>query len=133
MRAVAITDHGNMFGAKEFHIEATRRGIKPILGCEAYIANRSRHSKKDKNQDGFDHVVLLAKNYKGYQNLITIVSLGWTEGFYYKPRIDRELLEKYKEGVKRLDDDKLQGWLEEHTLGELWERNIINSAQPFSK
>ena len=99
MRAVAITDHGNMFGAKEFHIEATRRGIKPILGCEAYIANRERFSKKDKNQDGSAHVVLLAKNYKGYQNLITMISLGWTEGFYYKPRIDRELLEKYHEGV----------------------------------
>jgi DNA polymerase-3 subunit alpha len=99
MRAVAITDHGNMFGVKEFHIEATRRGIKPILGCEAYIANRSRHSKKDKNRDGFDHIVLLAKNYKGYLNLTTMISLGWTEGFYYKPRIDRELLEKYHEGI----------------------------------
>ncbi len=75
MHAVAITDHGNMFGAKEFHNEATRRGIKPILGCEAYIANRERHSKKDKNQDGFAHVVLLAKNHKGYQNLITMISL----------------------------------------------------------
>ncbi|MDF1574547.1 MAG: DNA polymerase III subunit alpha [Bacteroidales bacterium] len=99
MRAVAITDHGNMFGAKEFHMEAVRRGIKPILGCEAYMAGRERHSKKDKNQDGTAHVVLLAKNYKGYQNLITMISLGWTEGFYYKPRIDRELLERYHEGV----------------------------------
>ena len=99
MSAVAITDHGNMFGAKEFHMEASRRGIKPILGCEAYIANRSRHSKKDKNLDGADHVVLLAKNYKGYQNLSTIISMGWTEGFYYKPRIDRELLETYHEGI----------------------------------
>jgi DNA polymerase III subunit alpha len=99
MRAVAITDHGNMFGIKEFHNEATRRGIKPILGCEAYIALRERHSKKDKNQDGYAHVVLLAKNHKGYLNLITMISLGWTEGFYYKPRIDRELLEKYHEGI----------------------------------
>ncbi len=99
MRAVAITDHGNMFGVKAFHQEATRRGIKPILGCEAYIANRERHTKKDKNQDGFNHVVLLAKNHKGYKNLTTMISLGWTEGFYYKPRIDRELLEKYREGI----------------------------------
>jgi DNA polymerase III subunit alpha len=99
MHAVAITDHGNMFGVKAFHQEATRRGIKPILGCEAYIAHRERHSKKDKNQDGFNHVVLLAKNFKGYQNLIAMISLGWTEGFYYKPRIDRELLEKYHEGI----------------------------------
>jgi DNA polymerase-3 subunit alpha len=99
MQAVAITDHGNMFGVKEFHNEATRRGIKPILGCEAYIARRERHSRKDKNLDTFDHVVLLAKNHAGYRNLTIMVSLGWTEGFYYKPRIDRELLEKYHEGI----------------------------------
>jgi DNA polymerase-3 subunit alpha len=99
MRAVAITDHGNMFGVKEFHNEATRRGIKPILGCEAYMARRSRHSKEDKNLDASDHVVLLAKNQTGYRNLTTLVSLGWTEGFYYKPRIDRELLEKFSEGI----------------------------------
>ena len=64
MRAVAITDHGNMFGVKEFHNEATKRGIKPILGCEAYIARRERSSRKDKNLDAFDHVVLLAKTIK---------------------------------------------------------------------
>ncbi|MCP4312922.1 MAG: DNA polymerase III subunit alpha [Bacteroidetes bacterium] len=99
MRAVAITDHGNMFGVKEFHNEATKRGIKPILGCEAYIARRSRLSREDKNLDAFDHVVLLAKNKEGYKNLTTMVSLSWTEGFYYKPRIDREILEKYSDGV----------------------------------
>jgi DNA polymerase-3 subunit alpha len=99
MMAVAITDHGNMFGVKEFHQEASRRGIKPILGCEAYIARRSRKSREDKNLDSYDHIVLLAKNKAGYNNLTTMVSLGWTEGFYYKPRIDRELLEKYHEGI----------------------------------
>ncbi len=99
MRAVAITDHGNMFGVKEFHNEASKRGIKPILGCEAYIARRERHSKKDKNLDAFNHVVLLAKNPLGYSNLTTMISLGWIEGFYYKPRIDREILEKYSEGL----------------------------------
>ena len=99
MRAVAITDHGNMFGTKEFHQEATRRGIKPILGCEAYIARRSRKSREDKNLDAFDHIVLLAKNKTGYNNLTTLISRGWTEGFYYKPRIDRELLEQYHEGI----------------------------------
>jgi len=99
MKAVAITDHGNMFGVKDFHNEAGKRGIKPILGCEAYIARRSRHIKEDKNLDAFDHVVLLAKNKTGYQNLTSMISLGWTEGFYYKPRIDRELLENYSEGV----------------------------------
>lgn len=99
MRAVAITDHGNMFGVKEFHNEATKRGIKPILGCEAYIARRSRLIKEDKNLDAFNHIVLLAKNKVGYRNLIIMISLGWTEGFYYKPRIDREILEKYSEGI----------------------------------
>jgi DNA polymerase-3 subunit alpha len=99
MKAVAITDHGNMFGIKEFHQEATRRGIKPVLGCEAYIARRSRKSREDKNLDTFDHIVLLAKNESGYRNLTTMISIGWTEGFYYKPRIDREILAKYHEGI----------------------------------
>ncbi|PID91256.1 MAG: DNA polymerase III subunit alpha [Bacteroidetes bacterium] len=99
MEAIAITDHGNMFGVKAFHKEAIKRRIKPILGCEAYLARRSRHSKKDKNLDGSDHVVLLAKNETGYRNLTIMVSKGWTEGFYYKPRIDHELLEEYHEGI----------------------------------
>jgi DNA polymerase-3 subunit alpha len=99
MRAVAITDHGNMFGVKEFHMEANKRGIKPILGCEAYMARRSRHTKEDKNLDAYDHILLLAKNHLGYRNLTAMISLGWTEGFYYKPRIDRELLEQYSEGI----------------------------------
>lgn len=99
MKAVAITDHGNMFGIKAFHNEATKRGIKPILGCEAYIARRSRLSREDKNLDAFDHIVLLAKNKEGYKNLTSMISLAWTEGFYYKPRIDREILEKYSKGI----------------------------------
>ncbi len=99
MKAVAITDHGNMFGVKEFHSEAQKRGIKPILGVEAYVARRERSTKKDKNLDGNDHLVLLAKSKTGYHNLIKLVSKGWTEGFYYKPRIDFELLKEYKEGI----------------------------------
>lgn len=99
MRAVAITDHGNMFGVKEFHNEATKRGIKPIIGVEAYVAKRSRHTKEDKNLDGNDHLVLLAKSKKGYHNLLKLVSKGWTEGFYYKPRIDFDLLKEYHEDI----------------------------------
>ncbi|MFZ5940997.1 MAG: DNA polymerase III subunit alpha [Bacteroidota bacterium] len=99
MKAIAITDHGNMFGAKIFHAEAGKRGIKPIIGCEVYVARRSRHTKEDKNLDGNDHLVLLARNKTGYHNLMKLVSLGWTEGFYYKPRIDMELLELYHEGL----------------------------------
>lgn len=99
MEALAITDHGNMFGAKEFHNEAKKQGIKPILGCEVYVARRSRLEKSDKSDGGGFHLVLLAKNKQGYKNLIKLVSYGWTEGFYYRPRVDKELLRKYHEGL----------------------------------
>ena len=99
MTAVAITDHGNMFGAKEFHNEARKQGIKPILGCEVYVARRSRLEKSDKSDGGGFHLVLLARNMEGYKNLIKLVSYGWTEGFYYKPRIDKELLRKHSKGL----------------------------------
>lgn len=99
MEAIAITDHGNMFGAKEFHNEARKQGIKPILGCEVYVARRSRLEKSDKTDGGGFHLVLLAKNKAGYKNLIKLVSYGWTEGFYYRPRVDKELLRKYHEGL----------------------------------
>jgi DNA polymerase-3 subunit alpha len=99
MTALAITDHGNMFGAKEFHNLAHKKGIKPILGCEVYVAHRSRFDKTDKLDGGGRHLILLAKNLTGYHNLVKLVSYGWTEGFYYKPRIDLELLERYHEGL----------------------------------
>jgi DNA polymerase-3 subunit alpha len=99
MIALAITDHGNMFGVKDFHNIARKKGIKPILGCEVYVASRTRFDKMDKSDGGGRHLVLLAKNLKGYQNLVKLVSYGWTEGFYYKPRIDMELLNKYNEGL----------------------------------
>lgn len=99
MDSMAITDHGVMFGAIEFYKEAVKEGIKPIIGCEVYTATRSmtdKDAEKDKNQG---HLVLLAKNNQGYQNLMKIVSKGYTEGFYYKPRIDKELLRKHSEGI----------------------------------
>ncbi|MCB8998567.1 MAG: DNA polymerase III subunit alpha [Bacteroidales bacterium] len=99
MKAMAITDHGNLFGAKIFHNEAKKQGIKPIIGCEVYIAKRSMHQKEDKIDGSGDHLILLAKNKTGYHNLIKLVSLGWTEGMYYKPRIDKEVLKKYAEGL----------------------------------
>lgn len=101
MQAAAITDHGNMYGVKEFHSAARAEGIKPIIGCEIYLAHSSRHEKhpKDKENRGGYHLILLAKNQQGYQNLMKLVSLAWIEGYYYKPRIDKELLEKYKEGL----------------------------------
>ncbi len=99
MVAMAITDHGNMFGVKEFHNIARKKGIKPILGCEVYVANRSRFDKSEKSDGGGNHLILLAKNMEGYHNLVQLVSYSWTEGFYYKPRIDMELLKEYHEGL----------------------------------
>lgn len=99
MEAVAITDHGNMFGVKEFHNHATKKGIKPVIGCEIYVAKRSIAEVTDKEDRSGDHLILLAKNLTGYKNLIKLVSIAWIKGFYYKPRIDKELLAKYKEGL----------------------------------
>ncbi len=99
MDALAITDHGNMFGVKEFHAAATKAGLKPILGCEVYVAASSRFDKEGKEDRGGDHLILLAKNLTGYHNLIKLVSYAWTEGFYYNPRIDKELLEQHHEGL----------------------------------
>jgi len=107
MTAVAITDHGNMFGVKEFFNKIRKTSaalpdnqkLKPILGCEVYVAANSRFDKKGKENSSGDHLILLAKNKQGYHNLVKLVSLGWLEGFYYKPRIDKELLEKYHEGL----------------------------------
>jgi DNA polymerase-3 subunit alpha len=98
MPAIAITDHGNMFGVKPFHEEAVKAGIKPILGCEVYVAQGSRTDRTDKDDRG-RHLILLAKNEAGYHNLVKLVSYGWTEGFYYHPRIDKELIRKYSEGL----------------------------------
>lgn len=97
--ALAITDHGNMFGSKVFHSEARKHQIKPIIGCEVYVARRGRHDKEDRYDGGGDHLILLAKNKQGYHNLVKLVSIGWTEGFYYKPRIDKEVLKLYSEGL----------------------------------
>jgi DNA polymerase-3 subunit alpha len=99
MEAIAITDHGNMFGVKEFHNTASKKGIKPIIGCEIYVAKRSISDVSGKEDRSGDHLILLAKNLIGYKNLIKLVSTAWIKGFYYKPRIDKELLAKYHEGL----------------------------------
>jgi DNA polymerase III subunit alpha len=99
MDAIAITDHGNMFGVKEFHNYATKKGIKPVIGCEIYVAKNSIDEKSVKEDRSGDHLILLAKNLTGYKNLIKLVSIAWIKGFYYKPRIDKSLLIKYKEGL----------------------------------
>lgn len=99
MPAIALTDHGNMFGAKYFYDKAKAEGIKPIIGCEAYVARNSRHEKKTTDDRSGDHLVILAKNHKGYKNLMKLSSKAFTEGYYYRPRIDKELLKQYSEGL----------------------------------
>ena len=99
MNAVAITDHGNMFGAIEFYKACVAQNIKPIIGCEVYVAPRSRLEKQGKIDTEPNHLILLAMNNTGYKNLVKLVSIGYTEGFYYKPRIDMEILKKYNEGI----------------------------------
>ena len=99
MTSLAITDHGVMFGVIDFYRECIKNGIKPIIGCEVYTAARTMDDKdaeKDKHQG---HLVLLAKDNTGYHNLIKIVSESYTRGFYYKPRVDKELLRRYSEGI----------------------------------
>ena len=98
MDAVAITDHGVMFGVVDFYKEAKKHGIKPIIGCEVYVAQRSRLDKENIDKRSY-HLVLLAETQEGYQNLINLVSLGFTEGYYYKPRVDFSVLEKNSKGI----------------------------------
>ncbi|MBQ7256473.1 MAG: DNA polymerase III subunit alpha [Abditibacteriota bacterium] len=98
MPGMAITDHGTMYADLQFSEIFRKEGLKPILGCEVYVAPRSRF-QKDKIDKDYFHLILLAKNLKGYQNLVKIVSKGCTEGFYYKPRVDKELLRQYREGL----------------------------------
>jgi len=97
--AGAITDHGVMYGVIDFYKEAKANGIKPIIGCEVYVAPSSRFEKNSSSEDRYYHLILLAKNNKGYENLSHIVSKGFTEGYYYKPRVDIELLREYHEGL----------------------------------
>lgn len=99
MKSMAITDHGVMYGAIDFYKACKKEGIKPIIGCEVYVAPRSRHDKEPNIDNKYNHLILLAKNQQGYKNLSKLVSIGFTEGYYYKPRIDLEVLEKYHEGL----------------------------------
>src|SRR3954470_7405897 len=116
MPAVAVTDHGNLFAAEKFYHAAATRGVKPIIGCEVYVARGSRHDRgtdsssregsngrgaatAEPGQRGINHLVLLCENAEGYRNLVKLVSAGFLEGFYYKPRIDLDLLSKHSRGL----------------------------------
>ena len=99
MPALAITDHGVMYGVIEFYQEAIKQGIKPIIGCEVYITSGSHFERGVKERDNQYHLILLAENNEGYQNLMKMVSIAHLEGFYYKPRIDKDVLRKYSKGI----------------------------------
>lgn len=97
--AAAITDHGNMYGVIEFYNEAKQQGIKPIIGCEVYVARRTRFDREPKLDSSPYHLILLCENNIGYKNLVKLVSIANLEGFYNKPRVDTELLERYSDGL----------------------------------
>lgn len=99
MQSLAITDHGNMYGAVDFYKACKKEGIKPVIGCEVYVAPRTRFDRDKVLDKEYNHLILLCKNETGYKNLINMVSKSFTEGFYFKPRIDHDLLEKYSDGL----------------------------------
>ncbi|MEO8380208.1 MAG: DNA polymerase III subunit alpha [Acidobacteriota bacterium] len=126
MPACAITDHGNMFGAVEFYNAMKKEGVKPIIGCEMYVAYGSRHDKAGVEDGQADagannHLIVLAQNDVGYRNLVKLVSAGYTEGFYYKPRIDKELLREHKEGLIVLSSC-LKGEVSQSLAGGNWQK-----------
>ena len=132
--AVAITDHGNMYGVIEFYKTCKKNGIKPIIGCEVYVASGSRFEKRN-NIDSYYHLVLLCKNKTGYENLIKLVSKGYTEGFYLKPRVDRELLRAHSEGLIALSAC-LSGEIPKALLSGDYERakrNALDYSEIFGK
>ncbi len=126
MPACAITDHGNMFGAVEFYNAMKKEGVKPIIGCEMYVAYGSRFEKtsvEDQQADAGsnNHLIVLARNDAGYKNLVKLVSAGYTEGFYYKPRIDKELLREHREGLIVLSSC-LKGEVSQSLAGGNWQK-----------
>ena len=100
MRAVAVTDHGNLFAAANFYHKATTHGVKPIIGCEVYVAP-DNHKNRGSDAERSNHLVLLCENDEGYRNLIQLVSTGFLDGFYYKPRVDHELLARHSKRADR--------------------------------
>ena len=133
MDSIAITDHGAMFGVIDFYKACIANGIKPIIGCEVYVAPRSRKDKDPNLDSKYNHLILLAKDNEGYRNLSKLVSLSYTEGFYYKPRIDKEILEKYHEGLVccsaclagEVSQAILNDNIEEAKKAALWFKNLF--------
>src|SRR5678815_4302880 len=118
MPAVAMTDHGNLFGAVEFYNSAKEKGVHPVIGCEAYITQQSHTVKNESNR--YNHLVLLAENQEGYKNLTSLVSSAFLDGFYYKPRIDKDLLAKHSKGIIAMSAC-LRGDINEALMGDRYE------------
>src|SRR6266496_4403627 len=97
MPAIAMTDHGNLFGAVEFYNSAKNKGIHPVIGCEVYVSQQGHKTRSE--TDRYNHLVLLCENQEGYRNLTTLVSTGFLDGFYYKPRVDKDLLAQHSKGL----------------------------------
>ncbi len=137
-KSIAITDHGVMYGVIDFYKYAKEKGIKPIIGCEVYVSTRSRFDKQ-KGLDGYNHLVLLCKDMTGYENLIKLVSKGFTEGFYSKPRVDRELLEQYSQGIIALSaclageipQTLLKGDYEKAKQTALWYKKVFGDGNYY--
>jgi DNA polymerase-3 subunit alpha len=124
MPALALTDHGNLFGTLDFHKTCLKEGIKPIIGCEVYMANGSRLVKrKVPGQRNYFHMILLAKDMEGYHNLLRLVSQGYLDGFYSKPRVDRELIEKYHKGLI-CTSSCLAGEVNQALVGDDWSQAL---------
>ena len=133
MPALALTDHGNMFGIKLFYDTCRKKGIKPILGVEAYVARVSLYNKKEQVDRSGEHLIILAKNMKGYLNLVKLCSVAWVDGHYYRPRIDKALLEKHHEGLivssaclageicRKIKDGDIEG----AEAAALWYKNLL--------
>lgn len=132
MKAIAITDHGVMYGVIDFYKACKKEGIKPIIGCEVYVATKSRFDKGPEDKK-YNHLILLAKNNQGYKNLSKLVSIGFIDGYYYKPRIDLEVLEKYSEGLICLsaclagavNQEILNGNMEKAEETALWYKRVF--------
>ena len=121
MESIAITDHGVMYGCVEFYKQAKEQGIKPILGCEVYVASKSMHIKNMDKENHTHHLVILIKNEVGYKNLMKIVSQASIDGFYYKPRVDHEFLSNHSEGLIALSAC-LGGEVQYHLLKDNYDK-----------
>ena len=133
MKAISLTDHGNMFGIKLFYDTCRKKGIKPILGVEAYVARVSLYNKEKPVDRSGEHLIILAKNLKGYLNLIKLCSAAFVDGYYYRPRIDKALLEKHHEGLiissaclgGEICQKIMAGDIEGAEAAALWYKNLV--------